>query len=42
MKYVYLIQSLTVQDQHYVGIIASLDERLRVHNAGGSPHTSKY
>ena len=24
------------------GITANLDERLRVHNAGRSPHTSKY
>jgi putative endonuclease len=24
------------------GITANLDERLRAHNAGGSPHTSKY
>jgi predicted GIY-YIG superfamily endonuclease len=42
MKYVYLIQSLAVPDQRYVGITANLDERLRVHIAGGSPHTSKY
>jgi predicted GIY-YIG superfamily endonuclease len=42
MKYVYLIQSLTVPSQRYIGITANLDERLQVHNAGGSPHTSKY
>ncbi len=42
MKYVYLIQSLATPDQRYVGITANLDERLRTHNAGGSPHTSKY
>ena len=80
MKYVYLIQSLTVPSQRYLarniheasaastdtwlrravslrvcalsrrtcmniagyGITANLDERLRVHNAGRSPHTSKY
>ncbi|NWF74717.1 MAG: GIY-YIG nuclease family protein [Nitrospirae bacterium] len=42
MKYVYLIQSLTVLDQRYIGITANLDERLRTHNAGGSPHTSKF
>ena len=42
MKYVYLIQSLTVPSQRYIGITANLDERLRIHNAGGSPHTSKY
>ena len=38
MKYVYLIQSLTVPSQRYIGITANLDERLRIHNAGGS-HT---
>lgn len=42
MKYVYLIQCLTVPDQRYIGVISNLDERLRAHNAGGSPHTSKY
>ena len=41
MKYVYLIQSLTVPSQRHIGITANLDERLRAHNAGGSPHTSK-
>ena len=42
MKYVYLIQSLTVPSQRHIGITANLDERLRAHNAGGSTHTSKY
>ena len=42
MKYLYLIQSLPVPDQRYIGITANLDERLQTHNAGGSPHTSKY
>jgi predicted GIY-YIG superfamily endonuclease len=42
MKYVYLIQSRTVPSQRYIGITANLDERLRAHNAGRSPHTSKY
>ncbi|MEO8341496.1 MAG: GIY-YIG nuclease family protein [Nitrospirota bacterium] len=42
MKYVYLIQSLAVPDQRNIGITANLDERLQVHNAGGSPHISKY
>jgi putative endonuclease len=42
MKYVYLIQRLVVPDQRYLGITANLDERLRTHIAGGSPHTSKY
>ena len=42
MKYVYLLQSLSVPEQRYIGITANLDERLRTHNAGGSPYTSKY
>lgn len=42
MKYVYLIQSLTVPSQRYIGITTNLDGRLRAHNAGGSPHTAKY
>ncbi|TKB75943.1 MAG: GIY-YIG nuclease family protein [Nitrospira sp.] len=42
MKYVYLFQSLAVPDQRYIGITANLAERLRTHNDGGSPHTSKY
>ena len=42
MKYVYLLRSLNVLGQRYVGVTSNLEERLRVHNAGGSPHTSKY
>jgi predicted GIY-YIG superfamily endonuclease len=40
MKYVYLIRSLTAPDQCYVGVTSNVDERLRAHNAGQSPHTS--
>lgn len=42
MKYVYLLQSLAAPSQRYIDMTGNLDERLRVHNAGGSPHTSKY
>ena len=42
MKCVYLIESLAVQNQRYIGITRDLETRLRAHNAGESPHTSKY
>jgi predicted GIY-YIG superfamily endonuclease len=42
MKYVYLLRSLSAPAQRYVGITSSLKERLRTHNAGKSPHTSKF
>jgi len=42
MKYVYLLQSLSTPNQRYVGITKDLDARLQTHNAGESPHTSKY
>jgi putative endonuclease len=42
MKYVYLIRSRSCPDQRYIGVTSHLEERLRTHNAGGSPHTAKY
>jgi predicted GIY-YIG superfamily endonuclease len=42
MKYVYLIRSLSAPAQRYVGVTSNLVEGLRAHNAGDSPHTSKY
>jgi predicted GIY-YIG superfamily endonuclease len=42
MKYVYLLQSLSSPNQRYIGLTEDLDARLHTHNAGGSPHTSKY
>ena len=42
MKYVYLIQSVLVPDQRYIGLTSDLDARLRAHDAGRSPHTAKY
>jgi len=42
MLYVYLIRSIPLPDQVYVGITHDLKNRLAVHNAGGSLHTSKY
>ena len=42
MYYVYLLQSLSHIDQRYVGLTKDLRERLDAHNAGKSPHTSKF
>ena len=42
VKYVYLIQSISVPNQRYIGMTNDLEARLHTHNAGGSPHTSKY
>jgi putative endonuclease len=42
MKYVYLPQSIDPPAQRYVGINNDLQKRLKKHNEGGSPHTSKY
>jgi predicted GIY-YIG superfamily endonuclease len=42
MRYVYLLQSEAVAGQRYVGVTSDLRKRLADHNAGKSPHTSKY
>lgn len=42
MRYVYLLQSEAVAGQRYVGITSDLRKRIAEHNAGRSPHTSKY
>jgi predicted GIY-YIG superfamily endonuclease len=42
MKCVYLLQSLSHPNERYVGITEDLDIRIENHNAGRSPHTSKY
>jgi len=42
MYYVYLIRSLNNPDQIYIGYTQDLKKRLTNHNAGSSPHTSKY
>ena len=34
MYYVYLIQSVSAQDERYLGMTTDLKERLREHNAG--------
>ena len=42
MHYVYLLQSEARVEQRYVGLTSDLRKRLADHNAGKSPHTSKY
>jgi len=42
MTYVYILRSLQYLDRYYVGITADLRSRLKKHNAGEVPHTSKY
>ena len=40
--YVYTLVSESQPDRHYTGWTEDLDTRLRVHNAGGCPHTAKF
>jgi predicted GIY-YIG superfamily endonuclease len=42
VQYVYLIQSIAALGQRYVGVTADLKRRLQDHDAGNSPHTSKF
>ena len=42
MFYVYLLESLAVGGERYVGMTTDLKLRLRRHNAGQSKHTAKF
>ena len=42
MYYVYRLQNESFADQRYVGMASDLKRRLSDHNAGKSPHTSKF
>ena len=42
MKYGYLLQSAEHPRQRYIGLTSDVQARLAAHNAGQSPHTSKY
>jgi len=42
MKYVYILQSTSDLERYYVGCTADLKRRIADHNAGLSPHTSKF
>jgi predicted GIY-YIG superfamily endonuclease len=40
--YVYILKSCRAPDQTYIGYTSDLDARLKTHNEGGCPHTSKF
>jgi predicted GIY-YIG superfamily endonuclease len=42
LNYVYILQSLSHPNQFYTGLCKDVEARLAAHNAGQSPHTSKY
>lgn len=42
MHYVYLIRSISNPRQTYIGLTSDLKARLKRHNSGESPHTSKF
>ena len=41
-RFVYVLQSIAVPAQYYVGITSDPVSRLGAHNSGDSPHTSRY
>lgn len=42
MYYVYILRSKSDPDRYYVGLTSDLRARLKRHNAGEVPHTSKF
>ena len=40
--YVYVLVSVSDQYHHYTGLTEDLEARLKAHNSGKVPHTSKY
>ena len=42
MKYVYFLESMSKPGEHYIGLTNNLNQRLKEHNTGKSPHTNKY
>ena len=42
LNYVYILQSLKDPGQFYSGLCADVERRLAAHNAGQSPHSSKF
>lgn len=42
MFYVYILRSTSYPNRYYVGLTSDLRARLKKHNAGEVPHTSKF
>jgi len=42
MTYVYVLRTISNPEHYYVGITGDLRARLKKHNAGEVPHTTKY
>ena len=42
MYFVYLLRSINFSNQIYIGYTTNIEQRIYVHNSGGSPHTAKY
>ncbi len=42
MHYIYFLESSKAAGQRYVGLTSDLKRRIAEHNAGKSPHTSKF
>jgi len=40
--YVCILQSQKYHEKHYTDFTVNLEERLKKHNEGGCPHTSKF
>jgi len=40
--YVYILQSKIISDCFYTGFTENIENRLKDHNSGKNPHTSKY
>jgi putative endonuclease len=41
-SYVYILQSISLPEHFYVGLTEDLRERLKRHNCGAVPHTTKF
>jgi predicted GIY-YIG superfamily endonuclease len=42
LHYVYLLRSISHNDQKYIGVTSDLKQRLAQHNSGQSKHTAKF